>query len=342
MLFHGLHARCRCRIARIGVGRAEVHIFDEAARGHSRRRTAGRAAAADVGGGGDAGVIRIVHGVNALVPVVAAEGTARQAHFHDVVELAVAGKDLELAVVQHVVGAADAGSNFLTPAEIERGEARRIVRRHVLLIEADAQVQSQAMSDVPGILKIDGMRSLLSGAGVGNGLAADDEVPVPALADRLTEVRQVRGHDAVAGRSVGDRNVALAPVEVHIAAVEEAQNIFRLPLPEIPDLKRVGTAQEMGEIGGIHGEALALERIMVGVQVVRDIGKPTGVERRCGEGLAGQVLAGRVDGGIVDVARAGGGSALFVVGEVVAVAGGDHQLGGGRPVAAETVGARAD
>ena len=64
-----------------------------------------------------------------------------------------------------------------------------------------------------------------------------------------------------------------------------------MALPEIPDFKRVGTAEEMGEIRAIHGEAMALERIVVLVQVVRDIGIATGVERRRGERLAGQVFA---------------------------------------------------
>ena len=242
VLFHGLHAGVDGRVARIRVGSPEVDVFDEAADVYSRRRTAGGATATDVRGRSDVCETRIVHSVNAIVPVVAAEGAARQTHFHDVVEHAVAAVDLDLAVMEQVISAAQAGSNLLAPAEIDGREPGRIVGRHMLLVETETQVEGQAMPHVPRVLDIDGMSGLLGGTSVGNGLAADLKVPIPALTGRLPEVGQIRRHNGVAGGGAGNRRVALAPEEVDGAAVEEAQHIFRLPLPEIPNLKRVGAA----------------------------------------------------------------------------------------------------
>ena len=94
------------------------------------------------------------------MPVVAAERAARQAHLHDVVELAVAGVDLDLAVVQQVIGAADARSDLVAPAELHRREAGRIVGRLRLLVEAETQVEGQAVSYLPGILEVERLRGL--------------------------------------------------------------------------------------------------------------------------------------------------------------------------------------
>ena len=124
------------------------------------RRTGGRATAADGIGRVDVGEVGSVQGVDAIVPVVAAEGTARQAHLHDVVELAVAGINLDLAVVQQVIGAADARSDLVTPAELDRGEAGRIVGRLKFVVEADTEVQGQAVADLPGILEVDRLGGL--------------------------------------------------------------------------------------------------------------------------------------------------------------------------------------
>src|SRR5262249_5316632 len=147
----------------------------------ARRRTGRRAATADGIGRRDVGEGRIVQGVITVVPVVAAEGPTRQTHLHDVVELAVTGIDLDLAVVQHVVGAANARSDFVAPAELYGGKALRIVGGLALLVEADAEVESQAVAHRPVVLEVQGMRILLIRAGVYD-TGADNEVPVAALA----------------------------------------------------------------------------------------------------------------------------------------------------------------
>ena len=72
------------------------------------------------------------------MPVIAAEGSARQAHLHDVEELAVAGVDLDLAVVQQVVGAADARRDLVSVAELNGRKACGIVGRLGFLVETDA------------------------------------------------------------------------------------------------------------------------------------------------------------------------------------------------------------
>src|ERR1017187_8648528 len=141
VLLHGLHGRGDGRVARIGLGGTVVHVLDKAPHRHARRRTAGRATTADGIARGDSLVVCTVHGVHAVVPVVAAEGTARQAQLHDVVELAVAGIDLELAIVHYVIGAAQPGADFVAPAEMHRGEADRIVGRLRFLVQSNTQIQ---------------------------------------------------------------------------------------------------------------------------------------------------------------------------------------------------------
>jgi len=49
-----------------------------------------------------------IHSVDAIMPVVSAEGAARQGIFHDVEELAVAEIDFYLAIVEQIIGDAEA------------------------------------------------------------------------------------------------------------------------------------------------------------------------------------------------------------------------------------------
>src|SRR6266853_710669 len=94
----------------------------------------------------------------ALVPVVAPERAAGQTELHDVEELAVAGIDLQLAVMKHVVSAADTRSNLVAPAEVEIGKPCGIESRVLLVVQADADIQCQsAVSDRPGILNVDSL-----------------------------------------------------------------------------------------------------------------------------------------------------------------------------------------
>ena len=256
--------------------------------------TAGRATAADgIGRGDDGGVVGIVHGVDAIVPVVAAEGTAGQAHLHDVVELAVAGVDLDLAVVQQVIGAADAGGDLVAPAELHGGEAGGIVGRLHFVVEADAEVQGEAVADLPGILEVDRLGGLRGTAGVDHA-GADDEVSVAALAGRhCRSWLRFWSLDGIAGRGAGDRRVVrAADVEIDGAAVEGFQNIVGLGLIEEAALERVRAAEVADEVGRIDVDALALVRVIGGGQVAGMLAKPLVLTRAAGIGRAGQIDGG--------------------------------------------------
>src|SRR5205807_1080040 len=127
----------------------------------SGRRTGCRATSAGRVGWRDSAVIGVIQRVYAIVPVIAAERSTRQAHFHDVEELAVAAIDLDLAIMQQVISAADARSNFLPPAKLDSRKAARVIRRLLLVIEADTDVQCETVTDIPGILNVHGLGVLL-------------------------------------------------------------------------------------------------------------------------------------------------------------------------------------
>jgi len=151
------------RVAGVGLGCPEILIFNEAGV-HARRRAARRAAAVALEiRGNDVVVVHGIERVHALMPIIAAERAASQTHLHDVVELAVAGEDFDLAIVQQIVRAADAWGDLLTPAELQVGEARGIISRQPFLVEANAQVERQAMAHLPGILNIELMSVLRCG-----------------------------------------------------------------------------------------------------------------------------------------------------------------------------------
>src|SRR5438046_10370899 len=88
------------------------------------------------------------------MPVVAAEGAPGQAHLHDVVELAVAGKYLHLAIMKQVISGADAGGNFVAESEVNGWETGGIIGGLVFLVETNAEIQSESFSHSPGILDV--------------------------------------------------------------------------------------------------------------------------------------------------------------------------------------------
>src|SRR6266404_6917566 len=100
------------------------------------------------------------------MPVVAAEGATGQAHLHNVVELAVAGKYLHLAIMKQIIGAADAGRNFIHESEVHGWETGRIIGGLVFFIETDAKVQSESFAHSPRILDVKSICSLLISAGI--------------------------------------------------------------------------------------------------------------------------------------------------------------------------------
>src|SRR5258708_19716266 len=88
------------------------------------------------------------------MPVVAAEGATGQAHLHDVVELSIASENLNLAIMKQVIGAADAGRNFVAESEVHGWETGRIIGGLVFFIETDAEVQSDPFAHSPRLLHL--------------------------------------------------------------------------------------------------------------------------------------------------------------------------------------------
>src|SRR5947199_8204535 len=93
--------------------------------------------------GQDFGVIRIIHGVHAIVPVLAAERSRRKRVLDDVVELAVARVQFDFSVMEKVVCAADAWSDFVAPAELDAGGAGA-VGWQIFRVEANACIDREA------------------------------------------------------------------------------------------------------------------------------------------------------------------------------------------------------
>ncbi len=191
------------------------------------------------------------------MPVVAAEGAAGQTQFHDVIEHAVAGINLDLAVVQQVIGSAQPGADFVAPAELHRGESLRIEGRLGFLVQPDPQIERETVAHLPTILEVECLRRLLVPPGVDH-TVTDNKVSVLALAGPCfwPEVRQIRSDDPVARRAGSDGRITLGPVHLDKATVVGPQNVIRLRRPEVPCLERVG-AGEVDEIRGIHVDALA-------------------------------------------------------------------------------------
>src|ERR1700720_2801974 len=106
------------------------------------------------GGRRDSCVVHEVHGVHAIMPVLAAERTARQRVLHDVEEFAVATVDFDFPIMKEVVGSPDARGYLVREVEAD-GTGTHAIRRQELLVEAHAEVQRKAMTDGPTVLSID-------------------------------------------------------------------------------------------------------------------------------------------------------------------------------------------
>src|ERR1700674_2157399 len=103
----------------------------------------------------DFGQVRRIHGVEALLPVLAAKRADGHVQLHDVVEGAVAAEHLHLSIFEDIPGSANARRNLIGPAELN-GLARRTasltLARQVLFVKANACVDGNAGADGPGIL----------------------------------------------------------------------------------------------------------------------------------------------------------------------------------------------
>src|SRR5262245_62147950 len=94
--------------------------------------------------------VRVHHGVGAVVPVLAAEGTDGQVEFHGVVEYAIAAEYLHSSISENVPCHADARSNLVTPSEGDRvcrygrGEVGFFARQ-ILFFHSDAGVNRDSM-----------------------------------------------------------------------------------------------------------------------------------------------------------------------------------------------------
>ena len=273
------------------------------------------------------------------MPVVAAERAAGQTKLHDVEELAIAGIDLQLAVMKHVIGAADARSNLVAPAKVKIGEAAGIESRVLLVVQADADVQGKtAIAHGPGVLKVQSLVCRFRGACVGSRVTARVKVTVLTHA----EPTSIACLDRVAGRGTGNRGVGDTPGQPNFSSVRCLQDVIALLLPEVSPLEAVAARKISGEIRHVGIEALALVRIEERGEVTRDVRKPRVIER----GVRREWIVIDVSGcgiqwgrraGFVNVPNPGRRPARRVVGEEIAVTTIDQQCRCGIPIAAEAV-----
>ena len=112
----------------------------------ARAAAAGRAVAAR-----NRRPVRAVERVVVVDPVVAAEHDAADRQLHQIVEDAPAAVELPLAVAVHVVGESDARRELVAEAEVH-ARVVRAIRRHVLALGADAEVERQLAVERPRVL----------------------------------------------------------------------------------------------------------------------------------------------------------------------------------------------
>src|SRR5262249_35017155 len=161
-----------------------------------------------------------------------------------------------LAVVQDVIGAADAGRDLVSPAEMKRGEAIGIEWRHCFFVEPKPQTQTQtACAQRPRVLQVKRLGGCPGEAAVRYGRAANVEIAILALA-----LPAAGCFDRVARCGACDRRVLLAPEERDHGSVRSALHIVALALPGVSELQVVGAA-EICEIRKVRADALSLERI---------------------------------------------------------------------------------
>ena len=129
--------------------------------------------------GDDVSIVGIIQRVHALMPVFATERATGQRVLDDVVELAVTSVDLQLAVVKHIVGRTDAGTDLLGEVEADAGGSGT-VRRKILAIEPDAGINRETIVDGPCVLNVDAF--VVSSSDTASGVVIDVEVTVVATA----------------------------------------------------------------------------------------------------------------------------------------------------------------
>ena len=160
--------------------------------------------------------VRIIHGVHAVVPVFAAERAPRKRVLDDVEELAVARIDLQLAIVQDVIGATDTRGDLLGVAEADIRRAGAVGRK-IFLVEANTGVDRETgLSNCPRVLAVD--RAVVSASDASGRVIVNIEVTVVSAAmfrRRSTILRNVRRDYGIAGGGRGLRGIVDAILRVN-------------------------------------------------------------------------------------------------------------------------------
>ncbi len=165
-------------VRRVVRHRPEVELRDE---------RSGTAAARLPVAARDRRPVERIEGVVVVDPVVAAEHDAADRQLHQVVEHAPAAIDFPLAVALDVVGKADARRDLVAEVELDAGIVRPI-RRHVLGLGANAEVQRQLAVERPRILDEESEVVRLD---ITDGHEADDVVVAVLALDAAAVVERV-------------------------------------------------------------------------------------------------------------------------------------------------------
>jgi len=88
------------------------------------------------------------------MPVIATERTARQTHLHDVVKLAVASVDFDLAVCVASRRRHRYAGDLLAPAEFDEGKRFASYGGWSSVSNRTPGIDREAVGDLPGVLEI--------------------------------------------------------------------------------------------------------------------------------------------------------------------------------------------
>ena len=199
-------------------------------------------------------------------PRLGAERPARQLVLGPVVVQAPAAEHFHPAVAEDVVGRAEARSELVLHAELDRGGAVGLGPEvgDVLVLGPDAEIQCQAVAERPLILNVERLN-------VAAGLVRD-----PSVVDGVVPVGAGAGRDAAEGERAAEQEIDVAAGVVRVDVVDHV-------LEAVAGAQRVG-AQHVEVVVVIDVEVRPLGRVEVGDQRARrvlEVAAGPGVPREC-------------------------------------------------------------
>ena len=147
------------------------------------------------------------------------------------------------------------------------------------MIQPHSQIQCQAaLSDIPGVLEIQGLVCRIGKTIVRSRQTSDKEISVLTLAKPATVACLNRG----AGCGAGRRSIALSPKQIDDSRIRGNVHVVILRLPHVTGLETVATPPIACKVRDICIETLPLEHVENRGEIIRDVGEPCIVEQSVG------------------------------------------------------------